>query len=99
MPGAFTSTKLLEDTTRLRYDSELVACPDRFDPRGRGCVGSGIPPSLEPIMVKRYHVHLSDDDRTRLEQVLSRGKTTARVITRARILLKAAEGWHDQEIV
>ncbi|MGI8826703.1 MAG: helix-turn-helix domain-containing protein [Chloroflexota bacterium] len=50
-------------------------------------------------MVKLYHVHLSDDERTRLEQVISRGKTTARVITRARILLKAAEGWHDQEIV
>lgn len=50
-------------------------------------------------MVKRYHVHLSDDDRTRLEQVISRGKTTARVITRARILLKAAESWHDEEIV
>ena len=50
-------------------------------------------------MVKRYHVHLSDDDRTRLEQVISRGKTTARVITRARILLKAAAGWHDAEIV
>jgi transposase len=50
-------------------------------------------------MVKRYHVHLSDDDRTRVEQVISRGKTTARVITRARILLKAAEGWTDEEIV
>lgn len=50
-------------------------------------------------MVKRYHVHLSDDDRRRLEQVISRGKTTARVITRARILLKAAEGWQDEKIV
>jgi transposase len=50
-------------------------------------------------MVKRYHVHLSDDDRTRLEQVIARGKTSARVITRARILLKADDGWHDQEIV
>lgn len=50
-------------------------------------------------MVKRYHVHLSDSDRTRLEQVIARGKTTARVITRARMLLKAADGWHDQEIV
>lgn len=50
-------------------------------------------------MVKRYHVHLSNDDRTRLEQVISRGKTSARVITRARILLKADEGWHDEEIV
>jgi transposase len=50
-------------------------------------------------MVKLYHVHLLDDERTRLERVISRGKTTARVITRARILLKAADGWRDQEIV
>jgi transposase len=50
-------------------------------------------------MVKLYRVHLSDDDRTRLEQVISRGKTSARVITRARILLKAAEDRTDEEIV
>lgn len=50
-------------------------------------------------MVKLYHVDLSDNARARLEQVISRGKTTARVITRARILLKAAEGWHDEKIV
>lgn len=50
-------------------------------------------------MVKRYHVYLSNDDRTRLEQVISRGKTPARVITRARILVKAADGWTDEEIV
>jgi transposase len=50
-------------------------------------------------MVKRYHVHLSDDDRTQLEQVISRGKTSARAITRARMLLKADDGWHDEEIV
>lgn len=50
-------------------------------------------------MVKRYHVHLSRDDRTQLEHVIARGKTTARVITRARILLKAAEGWQDEQIV
>jgi transposase len=50
-------------------------------------------------MVKRYHVHLADDERTRLEQVVSRGRESARVITRARILLKAAEGWKDDRIV
>jgi transposase len=50
-------------------------------------------------MVKRYHVHLSDDERTQLEQIISRGKRSARVITRARILLKAAEGRKDEEIV
>jgi transposase len=50
-------------------------------------------------MVKLYHVHLTDDQRQQLEHVISRGKTSARVITRARILLKAADGWQDAEIV
>jgi transposase len=50
-------------------------------------------------MVKLYHVHLSDDQRQQLEHVLSRGKTSARVITRARILLKAADGSKDEQIV
>jgi transposase len=50
-------------------------------------------------MVKLYHVHLSDDERTQLEHLISRGKTSARVITRARILLKADNGRQDEEIV
>lgn len=50
-------------------------------------------------MVKRYHVQLTPDDRQHLEQLVSRGKTSARVITRARILLKAADGATDAQIV
>ena len=50
-------------------------------------------------MVKRYHVQLSPDDRQRLVHLVSRGKTSARVITRARILLKAADGASDEQIV
>ena len=50
-------------------------------------------------MRKLYHVHLSDNERSELEQVITRGKRSARVITRARILLKAAEGRQDEEIV
>lgn len=50
-------------------------------------------------MVKRYHVQIGPDDRRQLEQVVSRGKTSARVITRARILLKAADGAKDEQIV
>jgi transposase len=50
-------------------------------------------------MVKRYHVQLSPDDRQHLEQMISRGKTSARVITRARILLKAADGANDEQVV
>lgn len=50
-------------------------------------------------MVKRYHVELNPDDQQQLEQLISRGKTAARVITRARILMKAADGATDDEIV
>ena len=50
-------------------------------------------------MRKLYHVHLSDDEWSELVQVITRGKRSARVITRARILLKAAEGRQDEEIV
>ncbi len=50
-------------------------------------------------MVKRYHVDLSPDDREHLEHLIARGKTTARVITRARILLKASDGATDDQIV
>jgi transposase len=50
-------------------------------------------------MVKRYQVSLSPDDRRHLEQVISRGKSPARVITRARILLKASDGATDVQIV
>jgi transposase len=57
------------------------------------------PLSPEPAMVKRYHVRLSNDERTHVEQIISRGKTSARVITRARILLKAADGANDEQIV
>jgi transposase len=44
-------------------------------------------------------VELSDDDRARLSVVLHRGKANARCLTRARILLKANEGWSDAELV
>jgi len=44
-------------------------------------------------------VVLSDDDHARLQVFLHRGKATARSLTRARILLKASEGWSDAELV
>lgn len=50
-------------------------------------------------MVKLYHVYLSKDQRQELDHLISRGKTSARVITRARILLKAADGANDEQIV
>jgi transposase len=47
---------------------------------------------------KKYHVALSAEERTTLEHLLRSGKAGARKLTRARILLKADDGWSDEEI-
>ena len=47
---------------------------------------------------KKYHVELTDQERTCLEQMLRRGKHSARKMTRARILLKADFGLRDEDI-
>lgn len=47
---------------------------------------------------KKYFVVLTDEERVGLLQMLSRGKHSARKLTRARILLKAADGLDDQTI-
>ena len=36
---------------------------------------------------------LTEEERTTLESFVHRGKANARTLTRARILLKSAEGW------
>ena len=46
-----------------------------------------------------YEVKLSQSEQDHLENLISRGKEKARKLTRARILLKANEGWSDPEIV
>ena len=51
------------------------------------------------MSAKKYHVELSVEERTTLEQMLRRGKHSARRLTRARVLLKAADGLRDSEIV
>ena len=48
---------------------------------------------------KKYIVDLSTDEREQLQLLIRRGKTSARKLTRARILLKASEGFTDDEIV
>ena len=48
---------------------------------------------------KKHHVELTVEERLKLEQMLRRGKHSARRLTRARILLKAADGLRDDEIV
>jgi hypothetical protein len=47
---------------------------------------------------KKYLVTLNDEERAQLEQLLHSGTHATRKVTRARILLKAAEGWEDRAI-
>jgi transposase len=47
---------------------------------------------------KKYVVDLSAEERTTLEQLLQRGKSSTRKLTRARILLQVDEGLTDEEI-
>jgi transposase len=47
---------------------------------------------------KKYVVDLTAEERTTLEQLLQKGKSSTRKLTRARILLQADEGWTDEEI-
>jgi transposase len=47
---------------------------------------------------KKYLVTLDDAEREQLEQLLHSGTHATRKVTRARILLKAAEGWEDSAI-
>lgn len=55
------------------------------------------------VKVKKYVVRLSEEERARLEDFVSKGKRAAHLVTRARILLKAdvseaGEGWSDSRI-
>ena len=47
---------------------------------------------------KKYVVDLTAEERTTLEQLLQKGKSSARKLTRSRILLQADEGQTDEEI-
>jgi len=54
-------------------------------------------------MKKKYIVTLTDEERGRLQEMLSRGKAAARKLMHARILLKAdappgGPGWNDEAI-
>lgn len=48
---------------------------------------------------RKYHVTLEPLERAHLEALLQRGKHASRKLTRARILLKAADGCQDATIV
>lgn len=58
----------------------------------------------EEASVKRYVVRLSGEERERLEALIGKGKSPARRLLKARILLKAdvseaGEGWSDSRII
>jgi hypothetical protein len=55
------------------------------------------------IAVKKYVVRLTAEERAQLEELISKGKRSAQLLTKARILLKAdvsdaGEGWSDSRI-
>ena len=59
--------------------------------------------AAKEIIVKKYVVNLSREERGRLEEFIRKGKRPAQLLTRARILLKAdiseaGEGWSDSRI-
>src|SRR5579859_2388653 len=47
----------------------------------------------------RQPLSLTDQEHQYLQMFVHRGKANARTLTRARVLLKVAEGWKDQEII
>ena len=59
---------------------------------------------MSEVAVKKYIVRLSDDERSALEALISKGKHSAATILKARVLLKAdvseaGECWSDGQIV
>jgi hypothetical protein len=60
--------------------------------------------AAKEIIVKKYVVRLSDDEREQLAKLIRRGSGLAQRLLKARILLKAdvseaGEGWSDNEII
>ena len=56
------------------------------------------------IPVKKYVVRLSGEEREQLEELIGKGKSAARRLLKARILLKAdiseaGSGWSDNKII
>ena len=47
---------------------------------------------------KRYTIELTEEERERLNRLIRAGKHAARIISRARILLRIDEGWKVPQI-
>jgi transposase len=59
--------------------------------------------AAKEIIVKKYVVNLSREERDQLDEFIRKGKRPAQLLTKARILLKAdiseaGEGWSDSRI-
>jgi len=59
--------------------------------------------AAKEVAVKKYVVRLSADERAQLNDLIHKGKRSAQLLTKARILLKAdvseaGEGWSDSQI-
>ena len=78
-----------------------------FSGRGKpaaGSMGSGYAMAAKDIAVKKYVVKLDEAERNRLQSLINKGKSPAKRLLKARILLKAdagvhGEGWSDGRIV
>jgi len=62
-----------------------------------------LPPILEEVLVKKYRVRLSKEEREQLENLVNKGREAAYKRRHAQILLKADEGefgphWKDEKI-
>src|SRR3982075_1475357 len=60
--------------------------------------------ATKEIVVKKYVVRLSDDEREQLATLIRKGSNPAQLLMKARILLKAdvseaGEGWSDNQII
>ena len=50
------------------------------------------------MVAEKYAVRFSEEGRDQLERLIRSGKRSARVINRARILLKTDEGWNASQV-
>lgn len=50
-------------------------------------------------MATFHPIQLSEAERAEVQEVVRRGQRAARIVTRARILLKADAGWRDHQII
>ena len=50
------------------------------------------------MVAEKYGVRLPSEDRDHLERLIRSGQRSARVINRARILLKTDEGWSASQV-